>query len=161
MLQYKLASPIGSLYIVINDNALTGIYFDKQNIPLLKKLNDSKLMLKVATELGQYFAGSRKKFTIKLAPKGTPFQEQVWKELLNIPFGKTISYKELAQRINNPNAMRAVGSANGKNPICLIIPCHRVIAADGGIGGYSGGLHIKEKLLKIEAPQAFSRRNNQ
>jgi methylated-DNA-[protein]-cysteine S-methyltransferase len=94
--------------------------------------------------------GKRREFDLELDFSGTPFQESVWKALREIPFGKTISYKQLAVMIRNPKAVRAVGSANGKNPIAIIIPCHRVIAADGSIGGYSGGIENKEKLLAWE-----------
>lgn len=89
-------------------------------------------------------------FKCRLDPKGTQFQKMVWNELLKIPFGKTLSYKDIAKKVNKPNASRAVGNACGKNPIPIIIPCHRVVAADGKLGGYSGCIDIKKKLLKIE-----------
>jgi methylated-DNA-[protein]-cysteine S-methyltransferase len=100
--------------------------------------------------LDEYFDGRRKRFDIPFSLSGTNFQKQVWKELSKIPFGKTVSYKDIARKIKNPKAVRAVGSANGKNPMCIIIPCHRVIAADGSIGGYSGGITNKQKLLRFE-----------
>lgn len=107
--------------------------------------------LKAATkEIKQYLKGIPTVFKCRLDLKGTPFQIDVWNELLKIPFGKTLSYKDIAKRINKPNALRAVGNACGKNPIPIIIPCHRVVAANGKLGGYSNGLDIKKKLLKIE-----------
>jgi methylated-DNA-[protein]-cysteine S-methyltransferase len=104
-------------------------------------------------QLRAYFAGELETFELDLAPEGTPFQQKVWSELLNIPFGETISYGELARRIGNPNASRAVGLANGSNPIPIIIPCHRVIGSNGKLTGYGGGLPIKEKLLALEKRQ--------
>lgn len=104
----------------------------------------------VALQIEEFFAGKRQTFDLPLAPQGTAFQKRVWAELLNIPFGETISYGELARRIGNPNASRAVGSANGANPISLVVPCHRVIGANGKLTGYGGGLDLKEKLLTWE-----------
>jgi methylated-DNA-[protein]-cysteine S-methyltransferase len=100
--------------------------------------------------LASYFRGERKTFDIALAPKGTPFQQRVWAELLLIPYGETISYVELARRVGNPKASRAVGGANGCNPIWLIVPCHRVIGSDGTLTGYAGGVGIKLALLELE-----------
>ncbi len=101
-------------------------------------------------QLREYFAGRRKDFDLPLAPEGTDFQRKVWRKLQEIPYGETISYGELAKRVGNPKASRAVGSANGKNRIPIVIPCHRVIAGDGGLGGFGGGLTTKEKLLALE-----------
>ncbi len=113
-----------------------------------KKNND---FLKPATEqLIAYFAGELKAFDLLLAPKGTPFQEKVWKALLEIPYGSVATYKEIAKKIKNPKAVRAVGGANGKNPLPIVIPCHRVIGADGSLTGFSSGLNIKKQLLLIE-----------
>ncbi len=109
------------------------------------------VLLTSIQQLDEYFAGKRQQFEIPLDLSfGTKFQQKVWQQLLNIPFGKTISYAQLANQIQQPKASRAVGNANGKNPISLIIPCHRVIASDGGLGGYTGGLAIKEYLLNFE-----------
>jgi len=102
------------------------------------------------TQLDEYFRGERTKFSLPLTLIGTPFQKKVWNQLQKIPYGKTASYKDVAVAIDNPKGMRAVGGANGKNPISIIIPCHRVIAHDGSIGGYGGGLWRKEWLLKHE-----------
>ncbi len=107
----------------------------------------------VIAQLEAYFAGKLEEFDVPLAPEGTPFQQKVWKHLCDIPFGETISYGELARRIGNPNASRAVGLANGTNPIPIIIPCHRVIGSNGKLTGYGGGLPIKEKLLALEKRQ--------
>jgi len=109
-----------------------------------------KILRETVRQLQEYFAGRRTQFDIVLGLAGTSFQKQVWKELSKIPFGKTVAYKDIAGRIKNPKAVRAVGSANGKNPVSIIIPCHRVIAADGTMGGYGGGLTVKQQLLKLE-----------
>lgn len=104
----------------------------------------------IIKQLNEYFSGQRTEVEVPLLIKGTDFQESVWNELLRIPYGKTISYGDLAERLDNPGGMRAVGAANGQNPIPIIVPCHRVIAADGSLGGYTGGLEIKHKLLELE-----------
>lgn len=111
---------------------------------------DSAPLKALQEQVGEYFAGQRKTFNLPLAPEGTRFQRLVWDELLRIPHGEAISYGELATRIGNPKASRAVGAANGQNPISLIIPCHRVIGSDKSLTGYGGGLNIKEALLKHE-----------
>ena len=110
-------------------------------------------MREALRQLRAYFAGDLEGFDLQLAPDGTPFQQKVWKALCKIPYGETISYGELAKRIGNPNASRAVGLANGSNPIPIIIPCHRVIGSNGKLTGYGGGLPIKEKLLALEKRQ--------
>jgi methylated-DNA-[protein]-cysteine S-methyltransferase len=104
----------------------------------------------VARQIEEFFAGTRQDFDFRLAPKGTEFQKRVWAELVKIPFGETISYGELARRIGNPAASRAVGRANGTNPIAVIVPCHRVIGTNGKLTGYGGGIELKEKLLAWE-----------
>jgi methylated-DNA-[protein]-cysteine S-methyltransferase len=153
-IQYAMKSKIGPLYLVASKEGLQGVYFNKQRIKSVRKLGPSKPEEKILSDtvrqVEEYFAGQRKRFDLAFDLSGTAFQKHVWRELFKIPFGRTVSYKEIAQRIKNPKAVRAVGSANGKNPVCIIIPCHRVIAADGSIGGYSGGIHIKQKLLKLE-----------
>lgn len=102
-------------------------------------------------ELTEYFAGKRTQFDVPLNPTGTEFQKAVWKELSRIPYGETISYQELANRIKNPKAVRAVGAANGKNPLWMIVPCHRVIGKNGSMTGYAGGISLKKKLLLLES----------
>jgi len=116
-------------------------------------LRDAAPFRETISQLKAYFAGELEEFDLALAPAGTPFQLKVWKDLCKIPFGETISYGELARRIGNPNASRAVGLANGSNPIPIIIPCHRVIGSNGKLTGYGGGLPIKEKLLALERKQ--------
>jgi len=109
-------------------------------------------------QLREYFAGKRRGFDLPLAPKGTQFQRSVWRQLQGIPYGETISYGELARRVGNPKASRAVGSANGANPLPIVIPCHRVIAGDGTLGGFGGGLPTKQTLLKLERQASVSNR---
>lgn len=153
--QVQVQSPFGTLFLVASDRGLTGIYRKKQRFAISKlgsasTPNQDKHLRQATTELAEYFAGRRKVFTVKLDLEGTPFQKQVWTQLSKIPYGQTCSYKDIAIGIENKNAVRAVGSANGKNPICIIVPCHRVIAHDGSLGGYSGGLKMKTTLLEIE-----------
>ena len=155
LVQSKIATPIGPLYLVASVKGLQGIYWSKQTrTKLVKSTNrlrpQEKILDNACTQLTEYFDGSRKRFDVPFDLQGTPFQRKVWQELSRIPFGQTASYKEVAKRIKHPKAVRAVGSANGKNPVCIIIPCHRVIAADGSIGGYSAGIAIKRRLLGLE-----------
>lgn len=152
--QWKIPSPLGPLYLVASPRGLQEVSRRKCPAAMASSLKDPapaiRILAQSARELGEYFRGQRQHFQIPLAPRGTPFQQQVWRELQNIPYGSTCSYKDIAARIKNPKGARAVGSANGKNPLCIVIPCHRVIAADGSIGGYSGGLTMKRKLLALE-----------
>ncbi len=148
--QRRVASPIGPLFLTASAKGLTGIFWKKQEGPSAGPASAVRILDRAERELAAYFTGRLKKFTVPLDPAGTPFQKSVWKELRRIPYGRTSSYKEIARRVKNPGAVRAVGSANGRNPLCVIVPCHRVIAADGSIGGYSGGLRIKSKLLALE-----------
>jgi methylated-DNA-[protein]-cysteine S-methyltransferase len=120
---------------------------------------DADAVASVEKQVTEYFAGTRKTFDLALAPEGTPFQQRVWQELLTIPFGETMSYGELATRVGNPKASRAVGGANGQNPISLIIPCHRVIGTDRSLTGYGGGLNIKEALLNHEGAKFIASRS--
>jgi len=116
-------------------------------------MEDARFFNDTISQLDSYFAGGLKQFDLPLAPEGTPFQLKVWQRLCEIPYGETMSYGELARRIGNPNASRAVGLANGANPIPIVIPCHRVIGSNGKLTGYGGGLPIKEKLLALERRQ--------
>ena len=158
--QYKIASPIGPLYLVASPKGLRGVGWKKQSAQLKKSLNRSftqeKILDDARIQLTEYFGGKRKRFDIPFDLEGTKFQKQVWDGLSKIPFGKTVAYKDIARGIKNPKAVRAVGSANGKNPVCVMIPCHRVIAADGSIGGYAGGIGVKQKLLKLEGISKFT-----
>lgn len=150
------SSPVGPLLLVSKSAALTEI-----NFPVNGQARPAdatwqmreEAFREVVRQLDAYFSGNLETFDIELAPRGTRFQQRVWEELLRIPYGETISYGELARRIGNPNASRAVGLANGSNPIPIIIPCHRVIGSNGKLTGYGGGLPIKEKLLALEKRQ--------
>lgn len=154
LLQWQIQSSIGSIFLVASKKGLQGVFLEKQPVHLSKSLKEknavTNILADAAKQLEEYFAGKRTDFDLPFDIAGTPFQKQVWKALSKIPYGKTVSYRDIAKKINNPKAVRAVGSANGKNPLCIIVPCHRVIAADGTLGGYSGGLDIKTKLLALE-----------
>lgn len=146
-------SPLGTIKIVADGNGIVGIDFvnkskGKFSSDDLKIQNEQ--LKNCVKQLDDYFQGKRKEFELKLYLKGTDFQKKVWNELLKIPFGKTISYGEVAKRIKNPKAVRAVGQAVGKNPISIVVPCHRVIGSDGNLTGYASGLHRKKWLLKHE-----------
>ena len=151
-------TPIGLLKITGNNYGISSIIFieDINKLEQFKNIKspfDVPLCLKVCVDqLKEYFNGKRTKFSILLNPKGTPFQKSVWKELITIPFGKTTSYLRQSNSLGKPKAIRAVASANGKNPICIVIPCHRVIGADGSLTGYSSGLWRKKWLLDHENP---------
>jgi methylated-DNA-[protein]-cysteine S-methyltransferase len=151
-----IESPLGPLLLASDNGGLREIRFPngKQSAKAKTEWQENSTQLKEVTrQLRAYFAGDLETFDLPLAPEGTPFQQQVWGELCKIPYGETISYGELARRIGNPNACRAVGLANGSNPIPIVIPCHRVIGANGKLTGYGGGLPIKEKLLALEKRQ--------
>jgi methylated-DNA-[protein]-cysteine S-methyltransferase len=145
-----LESPIGTLTLIeTEDGTLNEIFFSGQETPPgIEPAQSAESM--AGRQLEEYFAGKRKQFQLNLQPKGTEFQRQVWKELLNVPYGETRSYLQIAEAIGKPTATRAVGAANGANPIPIIIPCHRVIGANGSLTGYGGGLDIKTKLLELE-----------
>ncbi|MEZ0391958.1 MAG: methylated-DNA--[protein]-cysteine S-methyltransferase [Pseudobdellovibrionaceae bacterium] len=153
--QYCFQSKIGPLFLVASVEGLEGVYWDEQLIPMISTLEaldtETQILKQAASQLAEYLDGKRKEFDLPLAAFGTEFQHLVWNELKKIPYGKTFSYSEIAQRLKNEKAVRAVGTANGKNPLCIIVPCHRVISADGSLGGYSGGLQIKSQLLEIES----------
>ncbi len=152
--QWIMESQLGLLYLVASEQGLLGVFWKKQSAPLVESLRNSKTEIQILSqavvELDEYFHGQRKKFELPLQANGTSFQKIVWDQLRKIPYGETCSYREIAHRIKNEKAVRAVGTANGKNPLSIIIPCHRVIAADGSMGGYSGGLAMKAKLLELE-----------
>lgn len=144
-------SPVGFLEINGNEDGIASvIYLDIEDALVSEKI--PKLLKDVVAQLQEYFEGKRKQFSLKLSPKGTDFQKRVWRELEEIPFGKTISYQKMANNLGDPKVIRAAASANGKNPISIIIPCHRVIGSDGSLTGYAGGLHIKKWLLEHESP---------
>jgi methylated-DNA-[protein]-cysteine S-methyltransferase len=150
-----LDSPIGRVAVELNTaGELSAIHF-----PATKPegIRDSQRCRPVVDQLNEYFAGNREQFTLPLALEGTAFQTRVWRALCRIPYGRTISYQELAKQVGNPKASRAVGSANGANPIPIVVPCHRVITSDHRLGGYAGGLDAKAKLLALEgaSPELF------
>lgn len=151
-LQKKIQTPIGPLFFLFHPEHILGIFWEAQKLPQVQVEEHlfSKIIEQTESQLKEYFHGKRKSFDLSLNLQGTEFQKKVWKAVASIPYGKTLSYKELAEKIQNPKAVRAVGTANAKNPFCILIPCHRVIAHNGDLGGYSGGLMIKQKLLEIE-----------
>ncbi|EIF34953.1 O-6-methylguanine DNA methyltransferase [Burkholderia sp. Ch1-1] len=156
---YKLMdSPVGQLKLVANGERLAAILWenDKPNRVRLGEwveANDRPVLIDTERQLNEYFAGTRREFDLPLAFQGTEFQKQVWAALLTIPFGQTRSYAEIAMQIGNVNAVRAVGAANGRNPISIVAPCHRVIGASGDLTGFAGGLANKMFLLSLEAGQ--------
>lgn len=159
MYAYKLMeSPVGQLKLVANGERLAAILWenDKPNrvrVGELVEANDRAVLIETERQLNEYFAGARHEFDLALDFQGTDFQKQVWQALLTIPFGQTRSYAEIARQIGNVNAVRAVGAANGRNPISIVAPCHRVIGASGELTGFAGGLANKMFLLSLEAGQ--------
>jgi len=146
-------SPIGPLTLVAADGALVGLYLAEQRHRPSEEFfgaPDPEPFAGVREQLAEYFAGRRTVFDVPLAPVGTPFQQKVWRALLEIPYGRTVSYGQLAARIGSPSASRAVGLANGRNPISIIVPCHRVVGSSGDLTGYGGGLERKKWLLALE-----------
>ncbi|WP_432695853.1 methylated-DNA--[protein]-cysteine S-methyltransferase [Marinobacterium sp. YM272] len=141
--------PIGILTLTASDEALTGVEFGRVEHEELEHV-PSDLLIEAAHQLSEYFAGKRQSFDLPLAPAGTQFQQRVWQALQQIPYGETRSYGDLASIIGQPGAARAVGMANNRNPLSILIPCHRVIGANGALVGYGGGLTIKRKLLELE-----------
>lgn len=152
-------SPLGPLTLHSNGAALTGLEFEGHKHPLRPSPRGSDHVLDLARrELDAYFAGRLKRFTAPVAAQGTPFQRRVWQALVAIPYGETRSYGALAAAIGKPSAARAVGLANGRNPISIIVPCHRVIGASGALTGYAGGMERKQRLLELERADILSPR---
>jgi methylated-DNA-[protein]-cysteine S-methyltransferase len=150
---YEIDSPVGRLFLAGNGVALTRVHFQSHGGRLRADpawRYDGAAFAAVATELEEYFAGTRRAFSVRIALEGTDFQRTVWQALQAIPYGTTISYGELARQIGRPDAARAVGLANGANPVPIIVPCHRVIGADGSLTGFGGGLNTKRSLLELE-----------
>lgn len=148
-----ISSPLGEILLARNDQGLTHLNFQEGAHPLpidpaWRQERDA--FRDTVAQLDAYFAGELREFDLPLAPQGTPFQLAVWQALQTIPYGRTLTYAQLAQQLGKPKAVRAVGAANGRNPLPIIIPCHRVIGADGSLTGYGGGLPIKEALLSLE-----------
>lgn len=148
---HTVPSPIGPLLLTASDGALTGLHMAPHPRLPGSAVRDPDALADAAAQLAEYFAGERRAFELPLAPSGTPFQLRVWEELRAIPYGETRSYSELAAAVGRPSAVRAVGAANGRNPIAVIVPCHRVIGADGSLTGFGGGLERKRALLELEA----------
>lgn len=146
-------SPIGDLLLMSNGRELTGLYaLPHKNAPAAEAMERrDELFAGVTDQLDRYWRGELREFSVPVAPEGTPFQQRVWAALMDIPFGKTESYGRLAARIGAPGAARAVGGANSRNPISIVIPCHRVIGSTGVLTGYAGGLSRKEQLLALES----------
>jgi methylated-DNA-[protein]-cysteine S-methyltransferase len=153
---YKfMDSPVGKLKVVASDIGLVAILWEDDNprrVPLKKLVGngDHPMLVETERQLDEYFAGKRNSFSMPLDMRGTPFQKNVWRALQAIPFGETRTYGELAKQLGTPNASRAVGAANGRNPISIIVPCHRVIGASGKLTGFAGGLGAKAHLLELE-----------
>jgi methylated-DNA-[protein]-cysteine S-methyltransferase len=153
-LQWLMKSPIGPLYLVASEKGLQGVFWNKGNAPFVDSLNGAhpalKILKQTVRQLEEYFKSERREFDLPFDTGGTDFQKKVWAQLALIPYGKTVSYSDIAKRIKNGKAVRAVGTANGKNPLSIIVPCHRVIQGNGTLGGYAGGLQTKTKLLELE-----------
>ncbi|MDO1528580.1 methylated-DNA--[protein]-cysteine S-methyltransferase [Fulvimonas sp. R45] len=149
----ELPTPIGRLRLVADGQGLREVWFETgrhQRKPASHWIRDAAKLAFARIQLGEYFAGTRQVFDLPLHPLGTPFQLAVWRALARIPYGSTISYAEMARRIGQPQAVRAVGAANGRNPLPIVLPCHRVIGSDGSLTGFGGGLPTKRFLLAME-----------
>ena len=151
----EMASPVGVLKLVATDQALVAVLWENENpkrVRLAELVEDKKhpILLETQKQLNEYFAGQRTQFDLPLDFEGTEFQKKIWQALLTIPFGETRSYKQIAEQVGNVKAVRAVGAANGKNPISIIAPCHRVVGANGKLVGFAGGLENKSILLELE-----------
>jgi methylated-DNA-[protein]-cysteine S-methyltransferase len=152
MLYTTVNSPVGELLLVGDETALRGLHFPNHRHPLLPGYRSAREQFAAAREqLEQYFAGERREFDLPLELDGPAFHRRVWEALLTIPYGETRSYGEIAAQVGDPGSARAVGFANGRNPIAIVVPCHRVIGADGSLTGYGGGLPRKRQLLDLEA----------
>lgn len=154
-----IETPVGKLGITASDEAVTRIFFGREYRNRRRPRNapeactpetGGSLLLQAAAELAEYFAGTRREFTLPLAPAGTPFQQAVWEALRMIPYGETRTYGQIAAQIGRPTACRAVGMANNRNPIAIVVPCHRVVGSTGALVGYAGGLGVKTHLLNLE-----------
>jgi methylated-DNA-[protein]-cysteine S-methyltransferase len=151
----QIDSPIGRLILVANDKGLVAILWQNERprrvpLPELVETANHPILLETERQLAEYFKQNRTEFTIPIDARGTPFQKAVWQALLAIPFGQTRTYAQLATQLGNPRATRAVGAANGRNPVAIIVPCHRVIGSSGKLTGFAGGLEAKAHLLRLE-----------
>jgi len=147
---YYYDTQLGRIGIVESSGRITALYFDGESAPETAKIQETAVLKDASGQLKAYLAGELRSFSLQLEPEGTQFMQNVWKALAAIPYGSTVSYKDIAVAVGNPKASRAVGMANNRNPIPIVIPCHRVIGASGALVGYGGGLDIKIKLLEIE-----------
>jgi methylated-DNA-[protein]-cysteine S-methyltransferase len=156
-------SPAGKLLLAAADQGLRFLIFDNGNTPKKRKdevwIESQEKLRPYEEQLQAYFRGELREFTCRLELIGTEFQKKCWNALLTIPYGKTCSYADIAQQIGSPNAFRAIGQANHNNPIAIIVPCHRVIAASGKLGGYGGGLEVKDRLLRLEGVPPLAQNN--
>ena len=143
-------TPLGDLLLVAVDGALVKAHFPPYDEPDVPATPDDPVLAEAVRQLAEHFAGERTDFDLPLAPPGTPFQRRVWEELCRIPYGTTTTYGELAERLGDPGCVRAVGVANGRNPIAVVVPCHRVIGADGRLRGFAAGVERKQRLLALE-----------
>jgi methylated-DNA-[protein]-cysteine S-methyltransferase len=151
----RVPSPLGDMVLASGGDALTGVWFDGQRYqppinPAWRRRPDLPILRRAVAELAEYFAGERIAFDLALAPAGTPFQRDVWRVIASVPCGETIAYRELAVRAGRPGSIRAAGAATGRNPLSIIVPCHRIVGADGALTGYAGGLARKRALLALE-----------
>jgi methylated-DNA-[protein]-cysteine S-methyltransferase len=151
----EMESPVGKLKLVASANALLAVLWERERpnrvkLATLKLDLEQPILIETERQLGEYFAGTRNEFDIPLEPAGSEFQKKVWRALREIPFGQTRSYLDVAKSVGSAKAVRAVGAANGKNPLSIVVPCHRVVGANGALTGFAGGLDVKAKLLALE-----------
>jgi methylated-DNA-[protein]-cysteine S-methyltransferase len=154
----RMHSPVGRLTLVASDDGLAAILWENDRprrvqLNIDAEENGHPVLVETERQLQEYFEGRRKRFALKLDLSGTAFQRKVWNALLTIPFGETRSYAQIARQIGNPGAARAVGAANGRNPVSIVAPCHRVIGSTGALTGFAGGLRVKAQLLAFEGPE--------
>jgi methylated-DNA-[protein]-cysteine S-methyltransferase len=161
----RMPSPLGDILLVADPEgeALRGLYLERQkyfpqDVDTMRDAPGSPVLQRAVTQLDEYFAGRRTAFDLPLALHGTPFQRTVWSAIAQVPFGETITYAELAHRCGRPSAVRAAGAATGRNPLCIVIPCHRIVGSGGDLTGYAGGLDRKRALLALEAQPAAVRK---
>ena len=151
----RVPTPLGGMVLASDGDALSGAWFDGQRYqpqigPAWQRQPDLPVLRRAADELAEYFAGQRVAFDVPLAPVGTPFQHDVWRAIAGVRYGATIAYRDLAARAGRPESIRAAGTATGRNPLSIIVPCHRIVGADGALTGYAGGLARKRALLALE-----------
>lgn len=151
----RTQTPLGTMVLAASDAGLAGAWFEGQKhfagiAPQWRHAADAALLQNAAAQLGEWFAGRRQHFALPLAPQGSAFQHRVWHAIAGVPYGQTCSYGQLAAQLGQQNSARAVGAATGRNPLSIIVPCHRLLSSDGGLTGYAGGLQRKQALLKLE-----------